>query len=124
LATKTVAEKGHLKPGTRLTIVNPVQSVVDSLGLPPVDLVDLSNAQTAFLFVKDRTDLDRHMPSVASQLGPGARLWVFFRKGSKAAGLDMNRNDIWASADALDLRPVGLLSVDESWSAFRFRAPA
>ena len=123
LTTKTVAQKGHLKAGTRLTIVNPVQPVVDSLGLPPVDLVDISTAQTVFLFVKDRADLDQHMPAVTSQLRPGATLWVFFRKGSKAAGLDMSRNDVWASADARGLRPLGLLSVDESWSAFRFRAP-
>jgi hypothetical protein len=46
---------------------------------------------------------------------------VFFRKGSKASGLDMSRNDVWAVAEQWTLRPVGLLSVDDTWSAFRFR---
>ena len=121
---KTVAEKGHVKPGTALTVVNPIQGIVESLGLPPVDLVDLPDAQLVFLFVRSRTELETQMPSVVASMPPGATLWVFFRKGSKASGLDMNRNDVWAIAEANGLRPLGLVSVDQSWSAFRLRAPA
>jgi hypothetical protein len=33
----------------------------------------------------------------------------------------MSRDDIWAIAEQLDLRPLGLLAIDETWSAFRFR---
>jgi len=32
----------------------------------------------------------------------------------------MNRNDVWAIAERLDM-PLGLLSVDETWSAFRLK---
>jgi hypothetical protein len=28
---------------------------------------------------------------------------------------------VWAVAERLDLRPVGLLSIDDTWSAFRLR---
>jgi hypothetical protein len=48
-------------------------------------------------------------------------IWIFFRKGSKAAGLDMNRNSIWAIAERLDMRPIGIVSIDDDWSAFRLR---
>ncbi len=51
----------------------------------------------------------------------GAAVWVFFRKGSKAAGYDVNRDDIWAVAERLGLRPLGLIGVDDVWSAFRLR---
>jgi hypothetical protein len=45
----------------------------------------------------------------------------FFRKGSKAAGLDMNRDDVWAVAEKKGLSPLGLVSVDDTWAAFRLR---
>jgi hypothetical protein len=61
------------------------------------------------------------MPAAAAALGTGAALWVFFRKGSKDAGLDMNRDSVWAVAETLGLRPLGIVSVDDAWSAFRLR---
>jgi hypothetical protein len=33
----------------------------------------------------------------------------------------MNRDTVWAVAEKLDLRPLGIVSVDDSWSAFRLR---
>ena len=43
---------------------------------------------------------------------------------AKSAGLDMSRDTIWAIAERLDLRPLGLVGVDETWSAFRLRPAA
>ena len=63
------------------------------------------------------------MAEVVAALAPNAALWVFFRKGSKAAGLEMNRDNVWAIAERLGMRPLGLVSVDETWSAFRLRPP-
>jgi hypothetical protein len=33
----------------------------------------------------------------------------------------MSRDDIWALAEKLGLRPLGLLGIDETWSAIRLR---
>jgi hypothetical protein len=33
----------------------------------------------------------------------------------------MSRDDIWAIAERLDMRPLGLVGVDDTWSAFRLR---
>lgn len=122
MAGRTVAEKGRVKAGTTLAIVNPVQTVVDSLGLPSVNVADLPDAELVFLFVADRTELESRMPSVVSSLAGDAVLWVFFRRGSTASGLDMNRDDVWAIAEAGGMRPLGLVRVDDTWSAFRLRA--
>ena len=43
------------------------------------------------------------------------------KPGTTIAGLDMNRDSVWAIAERLDLRPLGLVSVDETWPAFRLR---
>jgi hypothetical protein len=119
---KTVAQKARLKPGTRIAVLNPVPGVVESLGLPPdTSFVEPDHAQLVLLFVNTRADLEARMRPAVEALPPGATIWVFYRKGSQAAGLDMSRDDIWAVAEQLDLRPLGLLAINETWSAFRLR---
>lgn len=118
---RSVAEKARVRPNTRVAVVNPVPAVVESLGLPEPEFVDPPNAAIVMLFVKTRAELDAELPRAVDALAPGAAIWVFFRKGSKAAGLDMSRDDVWAVAEGLGLRPLGLLGVDDVWSVFRLK---
>ncbi len=125
MSEKTVAEKARVKPGSAVAVIDPVPGVVESLGLPPdVRFVSPEDAEMVLVFPTDGAHLKRLMPAVVEQLAPRAVLWVFFRKGSKAAGLDMNRDTVWAVAESLDMRPLGLLSVDEEFSVFRLRQAA
>jgi hypothetical protein len=122
VAAKSVAAKARVKPGTTVAVLNPVPPVVESLGLPrDVTFVAPGKAQLVFLFVNSRADLESKMPPAVAALAATSALWVFFRKGSKAAKLNMNRDDVWTIAEKLGLRPLGLVSVDETWSAFRLR---
>lgn len=125
MTEKTVAEKARVKPGAKVAVLNRVPGVVESLGLPgDATFVEPGEADLVFLFVSTCAELETRMPPAVAVLAPGAALWVFFRKGSKTAGLDMNRNDVWAIAERLDMRPLGLVGVDASWSAFRLRRAA
>ena len=122
MSDRSPAEKAHVKPGATVAVLNPVPGVVEAVGLPDgVTFVDPAEAQLVFLIVRDRDELRTMMPDAVSAMGPASALWVFFRKGSGAAGLDMSRNDVWAVAETLDLRPLGLVSVDETWTAFRLK---
>jgi hypothetical protein len=122
VSPKSVAAKARVKPGTTVAVLNAVPGVVESLGLPnDVAFVAPGKAQLVFLFVSSRAELESRMPRAVAALAPTAALWVFFRKGAKAAKLDMNRDDVWAAAEKLGMRPLGLVSVDETWSAFRLR---
>ncbi len=38
-----------------------------------------------------------------------------------AAGLDVSRDTIWPVAEALGMRPVAMVSIDERWSGFRVK---
>jgi hypothetical protein len=119
---KTVAQKARVKPGTTVALINRVPGLVEALGLPrETAFVKPAQAQLVFLFARNRAELQGRMPPAVAALGAGSALWVFFRKGSRAAGADMNRDTVWAVAERLGLRPLGLLSVDDTWSAFRFR---
>lgn len=122
MSEKTVAEKARVKPGTTIAVLNRVPGVVESLGLPgDVRFVDPTDAQLVFLFVGTHAELEAQMPLAVAGLAPEAAIWVFFRKGSQAAGLDMNRDSIWALAESLGLRPLGLVGINDTWSAFRLR---
>ena len=122
MPVKTVAEKARIKAGSTIAVLNPVPGIVESLGLAEgVAFVDPTEAQLVFLFVSTRAELEARMPPAVAGLAVEAAIWVFYRKGSRSAGLDMNRGDIWAIADGLGMRPLGLVSIDDTWSAFRLR---
>ena len=123
MTNKSVAEKARIRPGTTIAVLNPAQGVIDSLGLPTdVTFVEPAQAALVFLFVSSRAELEAQMPPAVEALAPGAALWIFFRKGSKTAGLDMNRDSVWTIAERMEMRPLGLVGIDEVWSAFRLRA--
>ena len=122
MAEKTVAQKARVKAGTTVAVVNRVPGVVESLGLPKdTRFVKPTEAALVFLFARTHAELEARLPRAVAGLGPAAAVWVFFRKGSRDAGLDMNRDTVWELAETLGLRPLGLISVDETWSAFRLR---
>ena len=123
MTKKTVAEKARIKPGTTIAVLNRAPGIVESLGLPEeVAFVDATEAQLVFLFVSTRAELEAQMPPAVAGLAPKAAIWVFYRKGSKAAGLDMNRDSVWAIAEKMEMRPLGLVGIDDTWSAFRLRS--
>jgi hypothetical protein len=125
LPEKTVAQKARVKPGATVAVIGRVAGVVESLGLPDgVRFVKPPAAQLVFLFARTRAELEARMPPAAAALAPASALWVFFRKGSRDAGLDMNRDTVWAVAEKLRLRPLGIVSVDDTWSVFRLRRAA
>jgi len=122
VADKTVAQKARVKSGTAIAVINRVPRIVESLGLPEgVVFVKPAKADLVFLFVRTRAELKARMPAAVAVLGPASAIWVFFRKGSGGAGLDMNRDTVWAVAEKLDMRPLGLVSINDAWSAFRLR---
>jgi hypothetical protein len=122
VSEKTVAQKARVKAGATIAVINRVPGVVESLGLPEgVTFVKPAKADLVFLFVRTRAELEARMPPAVAALGPASAIWVFFRKGSRSAGWDMNRNTVWAVAEKLDMRPLGLVGVNETWSAFRLR---
>lgn len=123
MADKTVAEKARIRPGTTYAVIlAEPPGVVESLALPDGCVeVPSDQAQLVFMFVHTHADLDTHFARTVATLAPEAVLWVFFRKGSKAAGYDVNRDDVWAAAEKLGMRPLGLVGIDETWSAFRLR---
>ncbi len=86
--------------------MNDVPGVVASLGFPEgTAFVDAADANVVVLVATERVELEQLMPATVERLAPGAQLWVLFRKGGKAAGIDVGRDSVWGIADGLGMRP-------------------
>jgi hypothetical protein len=60
-------------------------------------------------------------PKAARALQPESILWTSFPKGSSKIQTDLTRDQGWESLQALDLKRITLVSVNETWSAFSLR---
>ncbi|HEX2467368.1 MAG TPA: hypothetical protein VHJ54_04100 [Solirubrobacterales bacterium] len=72
----------------------------------------------ALVFGDDAESLRATVAAHADQLADPATLWVAYLKGNRA---DINRDGVWPDPGQHGLRPIAQVSVDEVWSALRFR---
>lgn len=122
MSGKSVVEKARVKPGTTFAVRDRRHPAVRAMHLPEsMQFVDANVASIVCVVVETRADLEKELSPAVQALAEGAHLWACFRKGSRAAGHGVNRDDVWAAADAQGLRPIGLISIDDTWSVFRLR---
>jgi hypothetical protein len=116
MSAKTIAEKLLIKPGStvwasdraRLALVEPLDDVRVH------DAV--ADADVALVFADDSASL-RATLAEHDLHGAGA-VWVVYPKGGRA---DINRDSLWPILAEHGLRPISQVSVDDTWSALRFR---
>jgi hypothetical protein len=72
------------------------------------------------LFVRTRDELEE-LAKPFLQAARGDRLaWLAYPKGGRL-GTDLNRDVLWELTKEQGVRPVRQVSIDEVWSALRFR---
>lgn len=90
----------------------------------PEDLVldvPQDNAAAAVLLsVRNRADLDRRVDQVLPGAERDQLTWLAYPKAGQL-GTDLNRDTLTAAMRAKGVRPVRQVSIDETWSALRFR---
>jgi hypothetical protein len=121
-----LARKLLVKAGQRLGLVNPPPGYAERL-LPLPDGASIVALQPGLdvlqVFVQDRAALDRETAALRA-VRDGGILWVCYPKGGRKAGTDLNRDLLWEALGAVGLTGVTLVSVDDIWSAMRFRPTA
>jgi len=75
------------------------------------------------LFVKDSAELDELAPAAIESLVYDGLLWISYPKKSSGVPSDLTRDVLWKLMKAYNLKPVSQISIDEVWSALRFRPP-
>lgn len=110
----------QLKPGQAVMVLRKPADV--DLDIDPGDLVDDSaSADAALVFVTSTEDLaTSDLEAVLDLARRDGLTWVAYPKAGQL-GTDLNRDSLAARLSQQGVRPVRQISVDDVWSALRFR---
>lgn len=119
-----LAKKLLVRADCRILVLNAPEAYVERLEpLPEGARVSTDAASGRFdqvhLFVGHRSALERDAGTALGALEPGGILWACYPKG--APGADLNRDRGWKALWDRGWQQVSQVSVDDRWSALRFR---
>ena len=125
MAETALTKKLRIKAGQRILILNAPDAYVKSLGRLPGEVALEPGVDGKFDFVQayvhNRADADAIGPTAIRALKPGGLLWFSYPKRSSGVETDISRDSGWESVRSAGLRPVSQVSIDDTWSALRFR---
>jgi hypothetical protein len=125
MAESPLAAKLQIRPESRLLVVNAPEGYLDRLQPLPkgVELVEGEQdaVDAVHLFARDSAELDRAAPAALRAVKPDGLVWISYPKRASGVETDLTRDVGWETVKGQGLRPVRQISVDDTWSALRFR---
>ena len=120
-------QKLNFKSHPSILVLNPPESFLPELEA----MADQARIHTdelpeqvtfALAFVLTLADIEKAIRDMAPRLASDAVLWFCYPKGSsKRYRCEFNRDTGWAALAPFQLEPVRQVSIDEDWTALRFR---
>jgi hypothetical protein len=111
-----LTDKLQIKPGQSVAVVNPPPGLALPGVLAPATAAD---ADAVIAFVARQDDLDSAEQAVAAARADRLA-WISYPKGGRL-GTDLNRDRLAAALATHGVQPVRQVSIDDTWSALRFR---
>ncbi|HKK42509.1 MAG TPA: hypothetical protein VJ963_08890 [Bacteroidales bacterium] len=125
---KNLLEKLNYKGQERIALINVEDSFRTTLSSDLKNVRIDSEIDPRFpyefiiLFVRNSEEVDYYSPGVIHNLVADGILWICYpKKSSKNYKSDVDRDHGWKTLNNSGLHGVRLVSVDEDWSALRFR---
>jgi hypothetical protein len=123
----TISKKLKIKAGDILLTVNePSEFQKGLIGLPKAVKVVESGKEynQVHWFVLNRAQMEKQMSKVMKLLKTDVTVWVYYPKGASKLQTDLNRDKGWDCllAEGDKLTWISLISFDDTWSTFGFRA--
>jgi len=110
----SLASKLQIPRGLKMWVINP----------PAGFEIDAPTGQDSrdgiLLFARDSKTLIRIGRPVFEAAKADRLAWIAYPKASQL-GTDLNRDILWKLVKPMGIRPVRQVSVDDTWSAMRFR---
>ncbi len=123
----SISTKLKIKPNFKLLTINaPNNFKKNLLGLPEdvkISTIDKDYDQVHW-FVLNRAQMEREMSKVMKLVKPEVMIWVYYPKGTSKIQTDLTRDKGWDCllAESKRLTWISLISFDDTWSTFGFRA--
>jgi hypothetical protein len=110
-----VAKKLQIKEGSKVAVVNPPAGVTLD-----VDVGSGGGTEAVLVFAKNAAELEQHAEPAVEAARADRLSWIAYPKAGQL-GTDLNRDVLWKLLDGKGIRPVRQISIDDTWSAMRFR---
>jgi hypothetical protein len=125
MADNLLARKLLIRPGNRLLVLNAPADWLERLGPLPEGATLAEGAggpaDVVHLFVSRKDEVDANAPAAMEATRPGGVLWASYPKRSAKVATDLTRDHGWEAFAEAGWRPVTQVSIDDVWSALRFR---
>jgi hypothetical protein len=127
MAEKSIAQKLQIKDGYQCLVLNSPPSYMARLSEPPdgatIAYVPKSGDKYDLvqLFVRSTTELGETFDDAVHTLRVGGVLWICYPKRSGGIKTDLRRDQGFDLVYQRGFEFVTLVSIDETWSAMRFR---
>jgi len=123
----TISDKLKIKAGYTLLTLNEPSGFQKGLnGLPKgVKVIESGkDYNQVHWFVLSRAQLEKEMSKVMKLVKPEVTVWVYYPKGTSKVQTDLTRDKGWDCllAEGDKLTWISLISFDDTWSVFGFRA--
>ena len=111
----SIAKKMQVPAGSKIRLLNPPKGfVIDA----PIS--GKRDEDAVLLFVPNSKDLKILGGAVVEAARRDRLAWIAYPKGGKLE-TDLNRDKLRELMEPLGIQPVRLVSLDDTWSAMRFR---
>jgi hypothetical protein len=123
----SVSDKLKIKPGYSLLTLHAPDNFKKGLGLLPAG-VKISDNTKAYdqvhWFVTNKAQLEKEMSKLMKLVKPEVIVWVYYPKGTSKVQTDLTRDKGWDCllSEGDKLTWISLISFDDTWSVFGFRA--
>jgi hypothetical protein len=114
--TSALAKKLNLKEGMRVHVIDKPEGV----DLQDIDVTEAAKADAIIAFTPTLADLDASAAPVVEAAKADRIAWFAYPKAGQL-GTDLNRDILAGRAKQLGIQAVRQVSIDDVWSALRFR---
>jgi hypothetical protein len=116
--------KLKLKPGSRAAFFHvPADYPLGELpeGVEVAAQPEPGSCDLVHLFVSSRMELEERAPQVLEAVKHAGFLWISYPKKTSKIKTDIHRDAGWDVVKNAGWEGIALISVDDTWSAMRFR---
>jgi hypothetical protein len=125
MSISPLAKKLRIADNQLVLIINPPSEYISKLGELPEGTTIVHEPQGKYphvqLFVNNRRAFDHLGHTALSAVEYDGVFWVCYPKRSSKTATDLSRDAMWDLYAGSGLHPVSQVSINEIWSAVRFR---